>query len=131
MDLYSINFEVVSPRVREGNWDADEYLIVGPGFSGTLPSRFDEDHIFRSRTRFTFIFGHFQVLGPNDLPIAQKLVSGFTITSLDGNEPLETDVPVFPFFRDEDIPYYTEDLTVPEPQIVFSDANFIINTTWR
>ena len=122
MDLYSINFNVVSPRTRESNWDADEYLIVGPGLSGTLPSRFDEDHIFRSRTRHTFIIGHFQVLGPNDLPIAQKLVSGFTITSLDGNEPLETDVPVFPFIRDEDIPYYTEDLTFPEPQIVFSDA---------
>lgn len=127
MDLYSVNFHVVSIRAREGNREADQYVVVGPGFTGSLPSRFDDDHIIRSLTRFVFIFGHLLVLGPDDLPNAQKLLSGFNITSLDGNKPIKTNVPIFPFMTDDDIPYYTNDESVPEAQIVFTEANFIIN----
>ena len=127
-DLYTVNIKVVSPRTRGGSWTADQYIIVGPGFSGNLLSCFDEDHTIRSLTRFTFIFGRTLVYDPDDLPIAQAIQSSYTLAALDGSKPHQTSVPIFPFINGDEVPSLdiAPDVALPEAQVIFSNANFIM-----
>ena len=117
-----INIKTISPRTRDGSWAADQYVIVGPGFRGSLPSHFDDDHIVRSLCRFTAVVGRTAVYGPDDTPNVVAIQNSYTLQSLDGNEPQKTNVPVFPFVDKEVIHE-----PVPEPQVFFSYANFITN----
>ena len=121
-DCYMINIKTISPRTRDGSWAADQYIIVGEGFRGSLPSHFDDDHIVRSLCRFTAVVGRTAVYGPGDAPNAVAIQNSYTLQSLDGNEPQKTNVPVFPFVDKEVIHE-----PVPEPQVFFSYANFVTN----
>ena len=121
-DGYNINIKVISPRTRGGSWAADQYVIIGPGFRGSLPSHLDDDHIIRSLSRFSFIVARTQVYDLDDAPNVAAIQSGYTLASLDGNEPQKTNIPIFPFFDKEVVR-----MPNPEAQVFFSYANFIMN----
>ena len=123
-DGYNNNIKTISPRTRGGSWAADQYVIVGPGFTGSLPSNFDDDHTIRSLSRFTLILGRTQVFGLDDAPNVVEIQNCYSLTSLDGSKPQENDIPVFPYF-DVTRSYGTD--LVPIPQIQFSLANFIMD----
>ena len=122
MDGYNINIKIISPRTRDGSWAADQYVIVGPGFRGSLPSHFDDDHIIRSLSRFTFVLGQNQVYGPDDVPNVTAIQSGYGLAFLNRNEPQKYNIPVFPFVNEEEL-----SKPVPEPQVFFSYPSFILD----
>ena len=122
MDGYGINIKIISPRTRDGSWAADQYVIVGPRFSGDLHSCFNDDHTIRSLSRFIFILGRTEVYSPDDVPKVSALLNGYTLASLDGREPQKTNLPIFPFVDTEVV-----SKSSPEAQVFFSYANFIIN----
>ena len=113
---------MISPRTREGSLAAEQYVIVGPGFRGRLPRHFDDDHIIQSLSRFTWLIGRTRVFNPDDLPDAVLVQSGYTLSSLDNKPPKAHNIPLFPFVKSEDI-----STPIPEPQVFFSYANFIVN----
>ena len=117
-----VNIKFISSRTRGGSLAAEQYVMVGPNFTGSLPSHFDEDHIIRSLSRFTLLIGRTRVFDLLDLPYAIAVQNGYTLASLDGNEVPKTKVPVFPFLDKEELAKPT-----PEPQVFFSYANFIAN----
>ena len=121
-DGFNVIFKVISPRTRGGSWEADQYIIVGPGFRGSLPSHFDDDHTIRSLSRFTYIIVRIEVYGPDDASNVERIQNGHTLASLDGNEPPKTSIPIFPFLERKQLVG-----NIPEPQVFFSCANFIIN----
>ena len=123
VDGYGIIIKVICPRTREGSWEADQYVIVGPGFTGSLPSHFDDDHIIQSLSRFIFIISRNEVHGSDDVPNVRAIQNGYTLASLDGNELPKITPLVFPYVVSEELAKPT-----PEPQIFFSHANFIINS---
>ena len=122
MDGYTINIKIISPRTRDGSWAADQYVIVGPGFRGSLPSHFDDDHIIRSLSRFTFVFGRNQVYGPDDVPNVTAIQSGYGLAFLNWNEPQKYSIPVFPFVNKKEL-----NKPVPEPQVFFSYPSFVLD----
>ena len=131
LDGYNTKIKVISPRTREGSWAADKYIIVGPGFSRSLPSCFDDNHTIRSLSRFTLIIGRTQVFGPDDAPNVVAIESGYSLTSLDGSKPQENEIPIFPFISNDPsgaiVPKI--DLIVPIAQVFFPGINFIMNYT--
>lgn len=119
MDGFSVYIKVISPRTRDGSWAADQYVIVGPDFKGSLPSNFDDDHTIRCLSRFAYVITRIEVSGVDDVPNGLAIQSGYTLTSLNGKELKKTDVPVFPFLN-------TVELAKSSPEAqVFS--NFIMN----
>ena len=122
VDDFNIIIKVISPRTRDGSWAADQYVIVGPGFRGSLPSHFDDDHIIQSLCRFVFIFGRNEVRGPDDVPNVIAIQNGYTLASLNGNELSQKTPLVFPFVVGDEVAKQ-----FPEAQIFFSYANFIID----
>ena len=122
VDGYNIIIKVISPRTRDGSWAADQYVIVGPEFRGSLPSHFDDDHIIQSLSRFIYIVGRNEVHGTDDVPNVRAIQIGYTLTSLEGNELPKVTPLVFPYVVREELAKPT-----PEAQIFFSYANFILN----
>ena len=121
-DAYILPIKMISPRTRGGSLAAEQYVMVGPGFKGQLPNHFDDDHIIRSLSRFVVLIGRTQVFGLDDLPDARAVQSGYTLATLDGNRLPRAHVPVFPFVDGNEI-----SKPIPEAQVFFSYANFIIN----
>ena len=121
-----VNIKIISPRTLGGSlggsWAADQYVIVGPGFRGSLLSHFDDDHIIRSLIRFSFIVVRTQIYDLDDAPNVAAIQSGYTLAPLAGNEPQKTNMPIFPFMN-KDVVHKPD----PEAQLFFSYANFIIN----
>ena len=89
---------------------------------GHLPRRFDDDHIIQSLSRFILLIGRTQVFGPDDLPDASAVQSGYTLAALHGNKPLKSNVPLFPFIDGQEISN-----PLPEAQVFFRYTNFIVN----
>lgn len=126
VDGYTFNIKTISPRVTN-SWAADSYVIVGPSFSGSLPSRFDQDHIIRSSSRFTLVLGRTAVFGKEDIPNVEAIQRGYTLTPLQDNtgkksKKAETTLPIFPLIDKEELAKAS-----PEAQTFFTYANFISN----
>lgn len=121
MDGYSINIKVISPRTTN-SWARDEYVLVGPSFNGSLPNKFDEDHIIRCLTRFVLVAIRTALFNSHDVPNVKAIQKGYTISSLNGLKLKKTNVPVFPWISREEVAKHS-----PEPQVFFTYANFIIN----
>ena len=126
VDGYTYNMKIISPRTT-GSWDAGSYLITGPSFKGTIPSRFDKDHVIQSPSRFTLVLGRTGVYGKDDVQNVKEIQKGYTLTPLqnflDGTkQQSEAVVPIFPFIVTDELAKES-----PEPQIFFTYANFIMN----
>ncbi len=126
VDGYTYNVRIISPRTT-GSWEADSFLITGPSFKGTIPSKFDKDHVIQSSSRFTLVLGRTGVYGKEDIPNVQAIQDGYTITALheltgEGKATNEAVIPIFPFIDTSELAKDS-----PEPQIFFTYANFIMN----
>jgi hypothetical protein len=130
VDGYTFNIRIISPRTT-GSWEADNYVIVGPSFKGTVPHSFDKDHIIQTSSRFTYVLGRTGVYGKNDIPNVHAIQKGYMLTPLqvfvEGTTTIsrpptkESVLPVFPFIDQEEL---AKD--PPEPQVFFTYANFIM-----
>ena len=128
VDGYTFNIKTVSPRTT-GSWKAEEYAIAGPNYKGTLPDRFDVDHVIQSSSRFTFVLIRTGVNGKDDVPNVIEIQKGYTITpldSIDGSMRTSSvrrtsNLPPFPFIDIAELASNS-----PEPQLFFTYANFIM-----
>ena len=126
VDGYTFNIKTISPRVS-GSWAADSFVIAGPSFEGTFPKKFDDNHIIRSSSRFTYILGRTAVFGEEDIHNVIRIQAGYKLSPLDDStgeagRNCATTLPIFPFVDKEELAKPS-----PEPQIFFTYANFIIN----
>ena len=129
VDGYTFNMRIISPRTT-GSWEAVSYLITGPSYRGPFPSQFDDNHIIRSTSRFTFVLGRTGVDGADDIPNVHNIQQGYTLTPLqdfteasDNSNVKKSDasLPLFPFINKAELASNT-----PEAQLFFSYANFIM-----
>ncbi len=125
IDGFTFNIKMISPR-STGSWEAAQYLIVGPTYTGEIPDHFDEEHIIRSSSRFTFVLGRTAVYGPDDIENVKKIQEGYSISPLRGNKAqddvkVSSILPQFPFIDKVQLASNS-----PEPQLFFSYANFIM-----
>lgn len=126
VDGYTFNTRILSPRTT-GNWAADSYAIVGPSYVGTIPSKFDKDHIVRCSSRFVLVLGRTGVNGKADIPSVQAIQKGYLLTPLrqeflsDSGTVSLSVLPNFPYINKDELAKDS-----PEPQVFFSYANFIM-----
>lgn len=115
--------KIISPRTT-GSWDATSYLITGPHYDGDIPSTFDDDHVIRSNSRFTFLLGRTAVYGESDISSVEAIQKEYILTPLiEQKLTCSSDsVPVFPFVDSIDLAK-----ECPEPQVFFTLGNFIMN----
>ena len=127
VDGYTFNMKIISPRTT-GSWAATKYLIIGPNWKGQVPPEFDDDHVIRSTSVFTFVLGRTGVNGPDDIENVIKIQDGYLLTPL--QEFLTTSLPkmestpslpIFPFIDKAEL-----GSNAPEEQLFFSYANFIM-----
>lgn len=132
VDGYTFNIKIISPRTS-GSWEADSYIITGPSHTGPIPSKFDENHIIKSSSRFTFVLGRTGVYGEEDIPNVLDIQKGYILTPLkdfghragsnEGGTELRngSQLPLFPFIDKDELASDS-----PEPQVFFTYANFIM-----
>ena len=114
-----IPIKIISPRIRKGSLAADQYAMVGPTYTGGLSSKFDEDHIIRSSTRFNYILGRTRVFDQDDHPDAIAVQNGFTLTT--PSRVAKFKLPILPFVDSQEIIS-----PIPEPQVYFFFANTVV-----
>ncbi|TDF83935.1 DUF1254 domain-containing protein [Pseudomonas sp. H9] len=78
VDAYTHNFGYVGSRTT-GN-GGGTFMLVGPGWQGTVPAGIDR--VFRSETWFAFVFYRTQLLGPNDLVNVKQVQAGYKVQPL-------------------------------------------------
>ena len=128
MDGFTFNVKIVSPRTT-GSWDASQYLVAGPSYTGEIPNQFDKDHVIRSSSRFMLALGRTAVYGPDDIDNVKKIQAGYLISPLQLSDGAGAQVeskessdilPLFPFINTQELA--SND---PEPELFFTYANFI------
>ncbi|WP_394561125.1 DUF1254 domain-containing protein [Aquipseudomonas alcaligenes] len=78
VDAYTHNFGYVGSRAT-GN-GGGTFLLAGPDWQGKVPPGIDR--VFRSETRFAFVFYRTQLLGPDDLENVKKVQAGYKVQPL-------------------------------------------------
>ncbi len=99
MDMFSDTLTNIGPRLY--GTGAGVFAVVGPGWSGDLPSQVT--HVIHSETPFVLILLRILVDGPDDVPAVVALQQQFRIASLscfrqgaDGIDPAaHDDAPLF------------------------------------
>jgi hypothetical protein len=65
---------------RAAGSDPGDYLVAGPGWTGTTPPGIRQ--VFRSSTEFSLAIFRTQLFGPEDMPNVQKVQSGYHVQPL-------------------------------------------------
>ncbi|AWY39158.1 DUF1254 domain-containing protein [Pseudomonas putida] len=78
VDAYTYNFGYVGSRTT-GN-GGGHFLLAGPDWQGTVPP--GVDRVFRSETRFAFVFYRTQLEGPGDLDNVKRIQAGYKVQPL-------------------------------------------------
>ncbi|MGJ7517951.1 DUF1254 domain-containing protein [Pseudomonas baetica] len=78
VDAYTYNFGYVGSRTT-GN-GGGTFLLAGPDWHGTVPPGIDR--VFRSETRFAFVFYRTQLQGPDDLENVKRIQAGYKVQPL-------------------------------------------------
>lgn len=78
VDLYTHNFDYIGSRTT-GN-DGGNYLIAGPGWSGTTPEGVDK--VIRSETALAIAIYRTQMFAPADLDNVKKVQAGYKLQPL-------------------------------------------------
>lgn len=87
LDMWTDVF--ANPGKRTSGTAAQEYLIVGPGYSGPLPP---DAEVITAPTPHVWIIGRTQTNGPSDYPAVHRVQDGYLLTpSVPATEPLVRD----------------------------------------
>ncbi len=73
IDLYTHNFDYIG--TRKTGFDAGNYLIAGPSWTGEKPEMIDK--VIRTECNFAIALGRTQVYGPDDVENAKNVQAGY------------------------------------------------------
>lgn len=82
MDLFTFNFAYIGSRTT-GN-DGGNYMIAGPGWTGTTPKGVTK--VIHSETSLVSIVGRTQLFNPGDLDNVKKIQAGYKVQPLSAFE---------------------------------------------
>ena len=96
VNMYNYNFGYIGARTT--GFSRGNYLIAEQGWTGEVPASIDK--VFRSETRFVFLFGRTLIDGPEDVERLKAVQKGYSLAPLSRylGKPLPEDPPdpVFP-----------------------------------
>ncbi|MGY3622532.1 DUF1254 domain-containing protein [Bradyrhizobium sp. USDA 10063] len=89
------NYGYIGSRTT-GN-QAGDYMVVGPGWNGEIPSAIKK--VFRSSTQFSIAFYRTQLFSPNDIENVRKVQAGYRLEMLSKNrqQPAPPPAPTIKF----------------------------------
>src|SRR5262245_45578496 len=111
LDSWTETFSV--PGTRTTGNKAGAFAIVGPGYSGTLPSGMTT---IKSPTNIVWVIGRIQTNGPADYANVRALQRGFTLAPLSGTKPAPSPAAA------SDFPGRTGGNLTPPAQVAQQDA---------